>query len=59
VSADIVKDLMATSGLSIGDLVTEQAAKRLRDAAQSIDEHLRVEFDFDGKRGLTIVFILP
>ena len=59
VPSDIMKEVMTKSGLSIGDVVTEQAAKRLREAAQSVDEHLRVEFAFDGKGGMTIVFLLP
>jgi len=59
VSNDIMKQVMSRTGLTIGDVVTEQAAKRLREAAQSIDEHLHVRFDSDGKGGLVIVFVLP
>jgi len=59
VSSEIVQELLTKAGVSIGDRVTEQTAKRLRDVAQSIDEHLRVEFAGDGKGGLVIVVVLP
>jgi len=59
VSAEVIKDVMTRVGLTIGDPVTDQTAKRFRDAAATVDEHLRVNFVNDGKGGLIVTVVLP
>jgi len=52
-----VSEILAEANVAIGDPITEDVAKRIRQAAVSKDEHFRVEF---GKRpgGGTVVTIL-
>jgi TonB family protein len=59
VSNDVLRAVMARSGVKIGDTMDEYAAKRFAETAASVDEHLRVSFRGGGKGGLVIVVLLP
>jgi TonB family protein len=59
VSNDVVREVMARTGVKIGDQMDELAAKRFAEVASTVDEHLRVKFGGDGKGGLVISIILP
>ncbi len=59
VTDDTLKELVARSGVSIGDPITEQSARRIRQIAADIDEHLRVGFHTDGKGGVVLAVINP
>jgi TonB family protein len=50
------REVLAHSGVQIGDQLTEQTFKRIVDAASSIDEHLSVRLSA-GKAGATVVLI--
>jgi hypothetical protein len=58
VSNEVLRAVMARSGVKIGDTMDETAAKRFAETAASVDEHLRVNFRSDGKGGLVIVLLL-
>ena len=59
VTADAMKDLTARLGVHIGDPITEDVAKRIRETVARIDEHLRVSFGGDGKGGMTLTIVAP
>ncbi|HEU4926595.1 MAG TPA: M56 family metallopeptidase [Vicinamibacterales bacterium] len=44
VSPETAKEVLTQSGVSVGDPVTADTVKRIRQAAQTIDEHFRVEY---------------
>ena len=52
-------EIVAHAGVSIGDPMTEEVAKRIKEAAHSVDEHLRVSFGGDGKGGTVLAIIAP
>jgi hypothetical protein len=52
-------EIVAQAGVSIGDPMTEEVAKRIKEAAHSVDEHLRVSFGGDGKGGTVLAIIAP
>ena len=45
VSAETVKEVMSQSGVSVGDQITEETAKRIAQIAATMDEHVRVEYE--------------
>jgi len=49
-------EILARTGLKIGDTVSEEQIKQVRAAAASVDEHVRVEFGRD-ERGVVLTFI--
>jgi molecular chaperone DnaK (HSP70) len=59
VSAEIVQAILSQAGAHVGDPVTRATVKRIREAADAIDDHLRVEFGRDGKGGLVLVVLAP
>jgi hypothetical protein len=54
-----MNELVRRAGISVGDQISEETAKRIRDLAASLDEHLRVSFRGDGKGGLIIMVLNP
>lgn len=57
VSADAAGEVMKRSGLKIGDTVTEDAMKKLREAATAVDEHFRLNIYDDGHGGVTVALV--
>jgi len=51
------KELLAQAGVAIGAAITEDMAKRIREIALAMDEHLHVEFGGDGKGGLVVTLL--
>jgi hypothetical protein len=50
------KEVLAQAGVAIGDAISEDTAKRIRQVARDIDEHFRVEFHKD-PAGLIITIV--
>jgi TonB family protein len=59
VTPETMKELIARSGISVGDVLTKETAKRVGEAATSIDEHLSVRFSPHGKDGVVITVLNP
>ncbi len=59
VTPETMKEFVQRSGLSIGDSITEDMAKRASEVARNLDEHLRVSFQRDGSGGLIIMLLNP
>jgi bla regulator protein blaR1 len=59
VIAATMNELVRRAGISVGDQISEETAKRIRDLAASLDEHLRVSFRGDGKGGVIIMVLNP
>ena len=59
VTRETMKEFVQRSGLSIGDAITEDMAKRASEVARNLDEHLRVSFERDGSGGLIIMLLNP
>jgi TonB family protein len=59
VSREIAEEIRERAGIAIGDPITEAAAKRIREIATSVDEHLRVSFERDGQGDLVLTIIAP
>jgi TonB family protein len=57
VSEATAKELLAQAGVAVGDLITEETAKRIGQAAAAMDEHFRVEFGGDGKGGIVLTLL--
>ena len=58
VSQEIAAEIVARAGISVGDPLPEATAKRIRDIAKSVDEHLRVSFERKGN-GIVLTIIAP
>ena len=56
VSAETVKEVMNQAGVSVGDQITEETAKRIAQLAATMDEHVRV--DYEKARGGIVMTIL-
>jgi hypothetical protein len=56
-SPEVMQDILTQAGVRIGDPISSLSENRIREAAKSIDEHLRVEFARDGQGGLVLVVI--
>jgi bla regulator protein blaR1 len=56
VSESMVSAIMAQAGVSVGDRITEDALKQLRQIASKADEHIRVELGRD-EGGAVLTFI--
>jgi len=52
------REVLAQAGVAIGDAMTEDTAKRIRQAAVAMDEHFEVTFRQDKVRGGVILTIL-
>jgi TonB family protein len=59
VPQEVLKEIRERAGISLGDSITEATAKRIRDIARSVDEHLRVSFERDGRGGVILLIIAP
>jgi bla regulator protein blaR1 len=59
VTRETVSELVARAGISIGDQIAEDTAKRIVETAATIDEHLRVNFRKDGKGGVILTLLNP
>ena len=59
VTPETMKEFVQRSGLSIGDSITEEIAKRASEVARNLDEHLSVSFRRDGSGGLIIMLLNP
>jgi TonB family protein len=56
VSAETAKEVMNQAGVSVGDQITEETAKRIAQVAATMDEHVRV--DYEKARGGIVITIL-
>lgn len=56
ISDATAKQLLADAGLALGDPMTLETAKRLREAARAIDEHFHLEFERE-KEGLVVTIV--
>jgi TonB family protein len=56
---ETVAEIVAQAGISLGDLMTEDVARRIKEATHRVDEHLRVSFGGDGKGGTVLAIIAP
>ena len=56
VSAAVAKELLTHAGVAVGDTITRETIARLREAAESTDEHLRVELE-KTPNGLTLTLL--
>jgi TonB family protein len=54
-----VKEILSRAGVNIGDAIDEDTAKRISKIASTIDEHLRLSFEGDGKGGMILMIIAP
>jgi TonB family protein len=60
VEQPIIQTIMQQAGVSIGDMITEEALKRIRDAAMSVDQHISVRLMIDRRSGgLILTLIAP
>jgi bla regulator protein blaR1 len=59
ISPEIAQEIHARAGVSIGDPITEAAAKRIRDIVKSIDEHFSVSFERSEAGGVVLAIIAP
>jgi TonB family protein len=59
VTSATMSELTRRAGIHVGDQISEEAAKRIRDIATSLDEHLRVSFRGDGKGGVVVMVLNP
>jgi TonB family protein len=50
------KEVLAQAGVKVGDVMTVEAAKRIREAALAMDEHFRVDFQVE-TRGLVVTIL--
>ena len=57
VSEAAAKDVLAQAGVSVGDTITEETAKRIQQVALAMDEHFRVEFEKDRNGGLIVTIL--
>ncbi len=57
VSEEAMSEVMKRAGLKIGDPITEDSMKSLRDAAAAVDEHLKVVMHDDGRGGVSLVLV--
>jgi TonB family protein len=54
-----MNELTRRAGIHVGDQISEETAKRIREVATSLDEHLHVSFRGDGKGGVIIMVLNP
>ena len=59
VTSDTMKEFVRRAGISIGDPITEDTAKRLGEVARNLDEHLAVSFERDGSGGVILRLVNP
>jgi TonB family protein len=59
VPQDVAKEIKDRAGIAIGDSITEATARRIRQVASEVDEHLRVSFTTDGRGGIVMTIIAP
>jgi len=45
VSAETATEVLNQAGVSVGDQITEETAKRIAQVAVTMDEHVRVEYE--------------
>jgi bla regulator protein BlaR1 len=57
VSDATARALLAQAGVAVGDVITQETAKRLRQVALAMDEHFRVEFQKNRSGGLVITVL--
>ena len=57
VSAAMAHEVLARAGVKVGDPITEDTARRIREIASSVDEHVQVSFDSDGRGRLVLVLV--
>ena len=56
VSAETAKEVMNQAGVSVGDRITEETAKRIAQVAATMDEHFQVEYQKD-KGGIVMTIL--
>jgi TonB family protein len=59
VPPEMAEEIRRHAGFAVGDAMTPDMIKRIRDAVMSLDEHLSVRFEPDGKGGTVLVIIAP
>jgi len=57
VASDVISGILRQVGLSLGDTITEDTFKQVRDLAAQTDEHLHVAIETSEQGGKTLVFI--
>jgi bla regulator protein BlaR1 len=57
VSPAVAYELLARAGVKIGDPITKNTARRIREIASGMDEHFEVSFDSDGKGRIVLVLL--
>ena len=57
VSAAMAHEVLARAGVKVGDQITEDTARRIREIASSVDEHVHVSFDSDEKGRIVLVLL--
>jgi len=57
VSAAMAQEVLARAGVKVGDPITEDTARRIREIASSVDEHFQVSFDSDGRGRMVMVLL--
>ena len=57
VSAAMAHEVLARAGVKVGDPITEDTARRIREIASSVDEHVQVSFDSDGRGRIVLVLL--
>jgi hypothetical protein len=50
-------EVLARAGVKVGDPITEDTARRIREAASSVDEHVQVSFGSDGGGRIVLVLL--
>jgi hypothetical protein len=57
VSPAVAYEVLARAGVKLGDPITENTARRIREIASGMDEHFEVSFDSDGKGRIVLVLL--
>ena len=57
VSPAVAYEVLARAGVKLGDPLTEDTARRIREIASGMDEHFDVSFDSDGKGRIVLVLL--
>jgi hypothetical protein len=59
VPRETMQEIRERAGVTIGDPITEATAKRIHEIARSLDEHLRVRFEGDGRGDVVLIIVAP
>ena len=59
VPQSVLREITAGIGVKIGDPITEDTVKHIREVVSAIDEHLRVTLQSDERGGVVLAIIAP